>query len=556
MKFTGSSLKIALCLILVLSLLGTLVAVNYMDSGGDSSEVDNEPDSNSTEPQTPTETPSNATVVEPVNPPLNNGSNSSNNGNGEESEEPIEPANTTDQTADDTPDQIPDDIPDNTTEQIIPPTNTTEPHLEGLAGQLYNQSSLFREVYSNQEIRDNILAVAAVNGSDVPRNLAYQILEQIQNDGRVIDKVNLTREVFELYVAAGFAKDIQQMSQIYTVNNGTEYFKSSETLMSEIGKEALITALEKLGQNNGINIDFNNARKHASLLRLARYTPPILGYPKDWREGVIQVDEIVYKHGFDQVNGEVYVWTNFIKPAVDFIMGQRANGVITAPDGEIDLIHANLLQVDIKTGEYTEIGREPDSMCLGVGVKNVNPDSTGESPLKWLYELAHEHYTNRTKTIDWLQQKWSPFDIAMYWAYRRADGLANNWPNCTIRYKADLDAIRATSGDLIPFLIGEPILLRGYYPNKIVPNMIEQVIPHYTTIIAHTFGIKSRVNGAIYPGGTAYHDEPAFKLNGRWFSYFYGNDNHNAFKKDYEGVPTEPHLTITDTSGKYVDVIL
>ncbi len=424
--------------------------------------------------------------------------------------------------------------------------------MEGLEGQLYNQSSLFREVYSNQEIVDNILSVAAINGSDLPRNLAYQILNQIQNDNRVTDKVGLAREAFKLYV--DYAGQIQNIKEIWNVNNATYHFGTANALKSEIDSSTLSTVLGLLRQN-AVDVNFDSARKHASLLRLAEYVPPIMNHTGDWKEGCEQVDEIVYKHGFDKVNGEVYVWTQFIKPSVAFILGQREKGVITAPDGEIDLLHANLLQIDIKTGEYTEIGREPDSMCLGVGVKNVNPDGTGESPLEWLYDLAHNHYTNRTKTIDWLQQKWSPFDIAMYSAYKRGEGLGLNWPNCSPRYKADLDSIRASSGDLIPFLIGEPYLLRGFYPNQIVPNMSEQMIPYYTTLVAYPFGLKTRVNGAIYPNGIHWHDEPAFRLNEKWFS-FYGFNDYTEFKKDYEGMPAAPDLTITDTSGKPVKVIL
>jgi len=368
----------------------------------------------------------------------------------------------------------------------------------------------------------------------------------------------LAREVLPLYLELG--NELQKPSQINTVNNATLYFGSTAALKNEIGNEALLAALRTLGENDGINNDFNSSRLHANLLRLAKYVQNILKYPKDWKEGSVEVDEIVYKNGFDRVNGEGYVWEKFIKPAVSFILGQRENGNITAPGGEIDLIHANLLDVDIKTGYRLKVEEYTLKNRLAMGVRNVNPDDSGKLPLEWLFDLAYRHYTNRTKTIDWCDEKWSPYDIALYRAYgvgEDKEGLALNWPNCAARYVADLDKIKAEQGDLIPFIIGEPYFLIGYFPEPIVPNMIEQTTPYYTTLVAYTFGVKSRVAGAVYPSDPYryWHNEPTFYLNGKPFSFF-GYGDYSAFKGDYVSKVNKPEMQITGTDGKFIDVDL
>jgi len=421
---------------------------------------------------------------------------------------------------------------------------------------LFDQSPLFRELVANKmdSAVKNIQNVAAVNGSSIPKNLAYQVLKQIENDQRVGGKVNLGNEVFKLYVDS--VEKVQKMAQIYAMNNATEYFGSAEKLRSEIGNEVMLQVLEKLGKNDGLNIDFDTAREHASLFRAAKYVNEILNHPKDWKELATEVDEIVYKHGFDKVNGEDYPWEKFVGPAASFIEGQRAKGIIKAPDGEIDVLHVNLLQVDIKTGKYYEIGREPNSVCLAVGVGNVNPDGSGKSPLEQLFDLEYKHYTNRTKTINWIGKKWSPYDIAIYSAYKRGEGLAINWPHCAARYKTDLDSIMAEQGDLAPFIIGEPFFLRGNFPEQIVPDMDETTIPHFTTLVAYPFGVKARTISAIYPSGGAKHDEPALRVGGKWFSFFGWNDKYPEFKKDYIGKPVNPHLEMTGTDGEYVEVDL
>src|SRR5690606_29192006 len=147
-----------------------------------------------------------------------------------------------------------------------------------------------------------------------------------------------------------------------------------------INQATLQSIIQNIARHKNIASGIPNQRQYASILRLGAYTPEIMDWPGDWREAVGQREEIVYKHNVDKVNGDRYVWENVIDHAVDFIMDQRADGQISSPDGEIDVLHAQLLQIDLLTGSAIRVW-DPDSACLAVAVKNVGPNAT-HSPLR------------------------------------------------------------------------------------------------------------------------------------------------------------------------------
>ncbi|MEM2051060.1 MAG: hypothetical protein QXZ11_08100, partial [Thermoproteota archaeon] len=64
---------------------------------------------------------------------------------------------------------------------------------------LYCSSLLFREIYSKDKaLASSILAVAKSNGSALPKNLAYRVLDQIERDNRVGDKIGVARNAFKI----------------------------------------------------------------------------------------------------------------------------------------------------------------------------------------------------------------------------------------------------------------------------------------------------------------------------------------------------------------------
>lgn len=432
-------------------------------------------------------------------------------------------------------------------------------------GNVYTDDALgLAEVYNiNVELADHgveisggdLSKIPTVNISKINGTVVAELFKNAQDPRRgEIDPITLTEDAAK--VCLPFVRDMQRPSQFWTVSNGTAYFGSAVNLMSEIGADNILAVVRKLGEVGNINRDFANPRVHRNLLELVKRVPGILKYPKDCAEGAREIEEIIYKPQLDKIKGDDYVWDNSIIPSVVFIEKQRDRGRITAPDGEIDVIHAMLQYVDIKTGKFSGYTKEDR---LASCVENVTPDESGEIPIEWLADLVNKHYIDREKTVDWIGEKWSPYDIAIKSAYDVGPGLAGDWPNCAARYKADLEKIMEEHGDNIQFIIGEPYFLRGqvWQPNgKSIVPIIEQAISHYTDIIAYTLGVKSRYISANPPSGTPEHSEPALYQDGEWFSFFGWKDHYADFKKDYVGKTIEPDLKMTGIDGESIYVKL
>jgi hypothetical protein len=450
------------------------------------------------------------------------------------------PTDTTQPTTEPTTTTQPTTTPTQPTQTSQPTASPTET-LTGTAAELYYASTLFRQL--DQPTRDIVVQVADANGSSVParKNLAIIALGHIEGDQTITDKQTTAKEAFKIY--ALFPTEYQTSPQIYCIYNAVAYFGSANTLTDEINQATLQPIIQNIARHKNIASGVPDQRQYVSILRLGAYTPAIMDWPGDWREAVGQIEEIVYKNNFDKVNGDRYVWENVVNHAVDFIMKQRADGKITAPDGEIDVLHAQLFQIDLLTGSIAQAGNPGSN--LEMAVKNVGPNAT-HSPLRQVADIVEEHYTNREKNIDWCFEKWSAYDIANYSAYRRGDGCGINWPNCNVKYQENLDKIE----DRIVFTIGEPFMLMNFCTIPDLYEMPEQLIPLYTNLLAYMSGIKSRVDTAIYPSGSQfYHDEPSFYIDGKWFSFYDNFGNYDAFKSDY-GENQAPILMRSGTDGK------
>jgi len=85
---------------------------------------------------------------------------------------------------------------------------------------LYDYSSLLRELFEQKkfDVMDRILKVAQLNGSAVPKNLAYQVLDQIERDKRVSDKVATASTSFDLLAALGIS-NLNNKASIYIPGN-------------------------------------------------------------------------------------------------------------------------------------------------------------------------------------------------------------------------------------------------------------------------------------------------------------------------------------------------
>ena len=403
---------------------------------------------------------------------------------------------------------------------------------KALALSLFDSSQLLREIFKNDKtLSQNILSLAELNSSNIPKNLAYIVLDQIERDSRVEknNKINLTREVIPLYLS--FGNEIQRLSQIYTFNNATYYFGSSEKLINEIGKNALSLSVEKLRENDGINWDFENARKHANLLRLAKHVENILKYPKEWREGTIQVDDLGYKVGIANQN-ETKFW-NVVEKAVKYIVDKLDSGEaeyeLNIPDKKIEawyrrqrLLPIDLFEIDIVNGYSTHFGGpiKPDWMVrdgkpsLEVGWRNVTPDSRigGKTPQQWLEDMAKKDFREKNEryllAIDEAVtghpafKEWINSDSA----YKKLFGNLVEKDHVVISFDGLMK-----EDEVAVFIQGYPrALSRRFIPWNIeqeVP-MEEPTCPRYSVLVARVFGRAAFVLTDKYPNSIGSHSEP------------------------------------------------
>jgi len=403
----------------------------------------------------------------------------------------------------------------------------------GLSLSLFDSSQLFAEIFeSDKMLARSILTLAHANGSRIPKNLAYIVLDQIERDRRVdaSRKTALAREVLPIYLS--FGNGIQRLSQIYTLNNATCYFGSGEKLMKEIGDKTLSLCVEKLGENEGINTDFENARVHASLLRLAKRVPSILKYPKEWREGAVQADDLGYKVGIANQNEAKY-W-DVVERAVKYIVDKLDNGEaeyeLNIPDKKIEawyrrqrLLPIDLFEIDIVSGYSTHFGGpiKPDWMVrdgkpsLEVGWRNVMPDSRvgGKTPQEWLEELAKKD----------LREKRERYLLTLDETIRRHPAYGE-WDNSHSAYlKLFGDILENEKGYILSFdgLMKEDeiaVFIQGYpraLGRRFIPWNVEPLIPmkgqtcpYYSVLVARVFGRAAIVLSDVYPRSGGRHDEP------------------------------------------------
>lgn len=415
-----------------------------------------------------------------------------------------------------------------------------------LASKLFNIHSNFR--WSNELF-------------DFNSSLVETILDQIERDYRVTDKTGLAREVLSLYLELG--NKVQKLSQIYTVNNATAYFGNSATLKNEIGNETLSAALTTLGENDGVNSDFNISRVHASLLKLAKCIKSILKYPKEWREGTIQADDIGYKNGVASQNETEY-WDVVGKAAkyiIDKIDSGEAAYELGIPDKKLEasyrrqrLLPYALFGIDIVTGQT---GGSP----LKIAKHNVNPDSElgGKSPQEWLDEMTKKDYTEKTLR----------YQLAMM-KDRVVTYPEQYWPKSHQAFMDALDIVSQEDPEAV-FIIGYPRALRGsYIPwglEPIVP-MEEPSQPAYTALVARVFGKAALCVSNDYPDfgrhGSAYvkilpSTYAKIIQNGEtlipcMFGEFLYKEQLKQDHINYGGRPANPILILPDGSEEKINL--
>ncbi|MBO3800173.1 MAG: hypothetical protein FGF52_03875 [Candidatus Brockarchaeota archaeon] len=89
---------------------------------------------------------------------------------------------------------------------------------EDLALQMFD-SNFFKDLARRDlEIAKSVVKVASLNSSSIPKNLAYQVLDQIERDNRVEDKLNVARNAFSLLNELNI-HDLKNKGSVYIPGN-------------------------------------------------------------------------------------------------------------------------------------------------------------------------------------------------------------------------------------------------------------------------------------------------------------------------------------------------
>jgi hypothetical protein len=340
--------------------------------------------------------------------------------------------------------------------------------------------------------------------TDMNATLANIVKNQVLGDSSVTDKVGLLREVVPIYLG----QNVQRMSQIYAINNATNYFGTRAALSSEIDNATLTSALDTLGQNDGINVDLDTARKHADMFRLAKHVSNILKYPKDWKEGAIQVDDMVYKTCKVNSNGnETDAWVSAVKPAVKYMVDKLDSGEakydLGIPDKFLDsqvrrqrMLPLELFTINVTSGEVL-------SPSIKIAKYNVspNPNLGGKSPQQWLEDMGKADMRDNTPR----------YQFAM-----KSDRITSYppiyWPRSYAEFQNSSNLVKTEDPTTI-YILSYPLALSSEY----IPLGLKPVIPmgedtarHCSTIFARAFGRAAFIVRDIYPpvSGVGSHVEP------------------------------------------------
>ena len=141
-----------------------------------------------------------------------------------------------------------------------------------LASKLFDEVNLIQDLFHEGKLNilENVLKVACWNGSDLPKNLAYVVLDQIIRDYRVDSKTEAVDKIFNTYVEFGL-EDLS-IDQIYHTNNASLIMGADRSILDAL------KAIKKYGVKLGEiakDVVEKVANVHANLARLFKYNVTI-----------------------------------------------------------------------------------------------------------------------------------------------------------------------------------------------------------------------------------------------------------------------------------------
>ena len=407
-----------------------------------------------------------------------------------------------------------------------------------LALKLFNQINLVQELFTKGKLNtlENVLKVAYSNGSNIPRNLAYIVLNQILRDHRVEDKIEATSKIFHTYTEFGL-NDLT-IDQIYHANNASLVMGADKSILDAL--KAIKKYGVKLGKIAGDVVD-KVANVHANLARLFKYNVTIRDedvqviakryskfYPefKDWRNlmGLIlrksaeQIQRLLYdtfeggkrdKLAKPETRGNYdYWWKNYVKPCLELSIYFLKEGDATEWGNpyklEYQLLPPTILIFDMKTGK-------PYSGSLEIARRNVNYDpELGMSPALWWFE-NYKKDVIEGKKVKSLAYRISHNNIFF--------GPGKNWPNSFIAYQGGSELQQGLwiypRGGILKVIYNETDCVvpidRGYVTWFIdkrspLPFVSEAKRGLAAAVVDWIKGMPATRIVARYPGGDDLHD--------------------------------------------------
>jgi hypothetical protein len=236
-----------------------------------------------------------------------------------------------------------------------------------------------------------------------------------------------------------------------------------------------------------------------------------LKYPKEWREGAIQVDDVGYGTGIASQD-EAKFWS-IVEKAVKYVVDKLDSGEaeydLKIPDKKIEawyrrqrLLPIDLFEIDIVSGWHNIINGKI-TPSLEIGWRNVSPDSRidGKTPQQWLDEMSKKDFREKNESLR--------YRVAM------SEGLDGHpaygeWPNSDRAYRNIFNLVLGED-EVAVFIQGYPRALSSGFDNPpirpVVP-MEEQTCPYYSVLVARVFGRAALVLTDKYPNSAGYHSEP------------------------------------------------
>jgi hypothetical protein len=419
----------------------------------------------------------------------------------------------------------------------------------GLSLSFFDSSRLFAEIFeSDKMLARGILTLAHANGSRIPKNLAYIVLDQIERDPTVnkASKTILVKKVIPYFL--DFGNKIQRIDSVWLINNASLYgFRDLEGL-----KRAA-----EFSEDSNISLNFEKRLAHSALADVGYYFPKIFKYPYEAKYLAIQVADTIYlvectngeKFSISALKGKDYVWNGLILPYSEWRFERLENGTFDSLDykfkeGElaklakwadasvVDAAARSLYPFD-ELMDHDLLGFDPTSFfhdrkimqALERGVRNMSFNSTiNNSPFGYIYDLLKSDMKEKNK-------RYSDGVVSLKYGVPREP-----WPNCWSLWEIEAEK----------YIQSEPktAIIKGYpgaMKRKGIPvnpnfYIYEQASPFYSKIIGAMLNRAVVVLCAPYPTDySGSHDEPFIvskdgKLIGFWYKLDKFLDDYNPEK--------------------------